>query len=237
MSEFKISQHLQEHYEEVFSEDAEFFYELGSHQKVQNILDISDGKEFHTAVEIGPGNGYILQGLSKTEFAKTYSAAEISSTAIEAIKKKKIAKLDDIQQFNGGLLPFPDKSFDVAICSHVVEHVEHPRILLKELQRIAHHQIIEIPIDFGLHVDKLYDHYLSYGHINIYTPPLFDFLLKSTGLTIERSFSRMYSDKVFEHIHAKSKTALWKALIKKQIWQRSKTLMRIKPNTYTVLTY
>ncbi len=237
MSEFKISQHLKEHYEEVFSEKSEIFYAIGSHQKVKNILDIAKGKDFKTAVEIGPGNGYILQGLSKADFAESFATGEISTSAIEAIKKKNIPKLNLIKQFDGGYLPFEDKSFDVAICSHVVEHVEHPRILLKELQRIAHYQIIEIPIDFGFHVDRKYEHYLSYGHINIYTPPLFDFLLKSTGLTVERSFARMYSDEVFKHIHANDKLALWKAMLKKQLWSQSKFLMRIKPNTYTVLTY
>ncbi|MBI3631233.1 MAG: hypothetical protein HY221_02750, partial [Candidatus Sungbacteria bacterium] len=42
----------------------------------------------------------------------------------------------------------------------------------------------EIPLDYSVNVDKKVAHYLSYGHINVYTPSLFKFLLKSEGYEI-----------------------------------------------------
>jgi SAM-dependent methyltransferase len=42
-------------------------------------------------------------------------------------------------------LPFKDASFDYVICSHVLEHVEDPERMLRELTRVAHRGYIETP--------------------------------------------------------------------------------------------
>ncbi len=47
-------------------------------------------------------------------------------------------------------LPFADGFFDVAICSHVLEHIEHDRAALRELFRVLRpggHAVIMVPID------------------------------------------------------------------------------------------
>ncbi len=72
----------------------------------------------------------------------------------------------------------------MAYCSHVIEHVEHPRILLREIKRVSRYQVFEIPLDYAIGVDQSVERFLAYGHINIYTPSLFKFLLKSEGYEI-----------------------------------------------------
>jgi SAM-dependent methyltransferase len=42
-------------------------------------------------------------------------------------------------------LPFADKAFDFVICSHVLEHVEHPERAVAELQRVGRRGYIETP--------------------------------------------------------------------------------------------
>jgi SAM-dependent methyltransferase len=42
-------------------------------------------------------------------------------------------------------LPFADKSFDVVICSHVLEHVDDPETAIAELERVAQRGYIECP--------------------------------------------------------------------------------------------
>lgn len=42
-------------------------------------------------------------------------------------------------------LPFRDQAFDYVVCSHVLEHVEEPRRLLQELQRVARGGYLETP--------------------------------------------------------------------------------------------
>jgi uncharacterized protein YbaR (Trm112 family)/SAM-dependent methyltransferase len=50
-------------------------------------------------------------------------------------------------------LPFRDSSFDYVICSHVLEHVEDPEQMLRELQRVAHRGYIETPSEVA---ERLY---------------------------------------------------------------------------------
>ena len=47
-------------------------------------------------------------------------------------------------------MPFADKTFDYAICSHVLEHVERPDTVIAELTRVAKAGYIEVPDSPGL---------------------------------------------------------------------------------------
>jgi SAM-dependent methyltransferase len=56
-------------------------------------------------------------------------------------------------------MPFADKVFDYAICSHVLEHVERPDVVIAELTRVAKAGYIEVPeaasakiVDFPSHL-------------------------------------------------------------------------------------
>ncbi len=81
-------------------------------------------------------------------------------------------------------------------CSHVIEHVEHPRLLLRELRRVARHQVFEVPQDYHVGVHKGLAHYLGYGHINIFTPSLFKFLVMSESFKILKERRTQLSDEV-----------------------------------------
>ena len=50
---------------------------------------------------------------------------------------------------DGQFLPFSDKAFDYVICSHVLEHVEDPHLLISELMRVAKRGYIETPSEIG----------------------------------------------------------------------------------------
>ncbi|MEO7371641.1 MAG: methyltransferase domain-containing protein [Ilumatobacteraceae bacterium] len=56
-------------------------------------------------------------------------------------------------------MPFADKVFDYVICSHMLEHVEHPAAVVAELTRVAKAGYIEVPeaasakiVDFPSHL-------------------------------------------------------------------------------------
>lgn len=54
-----------------------------------------------------------------------------------------------IVEADGQYLPFAEKAFDYVICSHVLEHVEDPKLLISELMRVAHRGYIETPSEIG----------------------------------------------------------------------------------------
>lgn len=164
--------------------DNEWRY-LGAKQKAENIQRLSQHIEKpRKLLEVGAGDGAILRHLISSDFAQSYAAVEISQSGVQSMKALNLPKLSDIQLFDGYHLPYSDDEFDMVILSHVLEHVEFPRALLREIKRVSRYQVIEIPCDFSFDVDSKTQYFLSYGHINIYTPSLLRFLLLSEGFKI-----------------------------------------------------
>lgn len=182
----RIAVDLHAAYEEQYAADLTAWRELGARYKAQNIRLVSAGRSFASLLECGAGEGSLLQQLDRGGFCPELHALEISPSGIAAIQRRSIPSLRSVLRFNGYQLPYRDKSFDLAVLSHVLEHVEHPRLLLRELRRVSRYQAIEVPLDYSPVVDRRVAHFLGYGHINIFTPALLRFLLASEGFTILR---------------------------------------------------
>lgn len=179
----EVSETLQTAYEEQYTGLSEW-RELGAKYKAENILAVCGDRKFAKAVEVGAGEGSILKALNGSNLASELYALEIADSGVAQIRSRNLTKLKEAKKFDGYTIPYPDKFFDLAYCSHVIEHVEHPRILLREIMRISEFQVFEIPLDYRRNVDQNVKHFLSYGHINVYTPSIFKFLLKSEGYEI-----------------------------------------------------
>ncbi len=230
-----INKALKHKYDTLYSDKTEKWRQLGAIQKAANIMEVCRKLEFSNLIEIGAGDGNILAMLSEHNFCQNLWAAEISDSAIEQMKKKQIKHLKNISSFDGYKLPYDDKSFDLAVCSHVIEHVEHPRILMAEIKRISKYQVFEVPIDFSFQVDKKFAHFNAYGHINIYTPALFNFLLLSTGFSILQRKYGFYSNEVIKFMYKPFSLKYIATHTKRLLWKCIPWLMKVKPNTYTVL--
>ena len=61
-------------------------------------------------------------------------------------------------------------------------------MLLREIKRVSKSQVFEVPLDHVINVDKYYKELHSFGHINVYTPSTFRYLLKSEGFAIKNDF-------------------------------------------------
>jgi ubiquinone/menaquinone biosynthesis C-methylase UbiE len=232
----KIESQIKEKYKNQYSDESDFWRELGAKGKAENIIDVTKSRSYDNIVDIGAGDGSILSFLSGKKFSKYATAVEISESAIEQIKKRNISNLKEIIEFDGYSVPLKDKAFDLAVCSHVLEHVEHPRILLREIKRISEFQVFEVPIDYSLKVDKKADHFLLYGHINIYNPALFRFLLKTEGFEIINDKCSFYDGAVLKYLYKDKPKEYLLIHLKKLIWNCIPFLMKTKPNTYTILT-
>ena len=184
MKQEVISGNVREAYDQFYQDHDQAWRMLGAKYKAQNIADISKGREFAKVLEVGAGDGSILHYLNEWNFAPELYALEISESGVEAIRSRKLGSLKSAQVFDGYTIPFADNEFDLLILSHVLEHVEFERLLLRELKRVSKFQIIEVPKDYRYGVDKRMKHFLGYGHINMYTPTSLRFLLRSEGFRI-----------------------------------------------------
>jgi SAM-dependent methyltransferase len=179
-----VSAALKHGYDEQYTEELGEWRELGGKYKAENIQLLSAGLGARRVLDCGAGEGSVLKWLSEAGCFEELHAVDISASGVERIKGRKLAQLAEVQIFDGYRLPYPDGHFDLAYSTHVIEHVEHPRVLLRELKRVSRHQILEVPLDYRVGIDRGVTGSLKIGHINIYTPSLFRFLVKSEGLEV-----------------------------------------------------
>ncbi len=231
-------------YHTQYATGASAWRNVGAKYKAQNIQAVTRGYTFARVLEVGAGDGAVLAHLEQASFAEELSAVEISESGRQAIEARNLPTLRDLQLFDGYTLPYPDQSFEAVVCTHVIEHVEHPRLLLREIKRVSKQQIFEVPIDFSWRVDKKLKHFLAYGHINIFTPATFRFLLLSEGFEILKDLPTRTAQEVWRmeaNIIKQKMPALryylWYAVrtSKRLLWHLlPKKFKDRKPNAYTI---
>ncbi len=175
-----LSTALKEHYERGYADYSRAEWRaLGAQHKANNIMQLCQSLPHERILEIGAGDGAVLECLRKNNFGSEWHALEISSSAVALINSKGFPS----QVFDGGNLPQADKSFDLVFLSHVVEHLEHPRMLLQEAGRVGAHVCVEVPLE---HTIRMKDEHIfgSVGHLNFFTPSTARMLLMSVGYDI-----------------------------------------------------
>ena len=210
-----LSPSLRAAYDEQYTSSLQEWRELGGKHKAQNVQDVCKELNFNRVLEVGAGEGSILMYLDYWNFCQELHALEISKSGLVCIKGRELKTIKSIEQFDGYTLPFRSDAFDLVVLLHVIEHVEYPRLLLREIKRISKYQVIEIPCEFSFDVDERVDHFLSYGHINIFTPGLLRFLLKSEGFEVISDKTQLMSLDVLKYLmynSQKRKRTWWRDL-------------------------
>jgi ubiquinone/menaquinone biosynthesis C-methylase UbiE len=242
-----LSEEVKTAYDNFYTNSDVAWRMLGAKYKAQNIVDVCKGIKPQKVLEVGAGDGSILHFLNDWHFAPELYALEIAQSGVDLINVRKLYRLVLAQSFDWYKIPFEDDTFDLVILAHVLEHVEHERILLRELKRVAKYIVVEVPKDYRFGVDKRMKHFLDYGHINMYTPTSLRFLLQSEGLEIledKVSMTAPETTKFNEFVNRKAPKTFTKNL-KIELEYRLKkmlgNLLGIKKqeqfaNAYTVLT-
>ena len=183
MDEIQVSACLQSNYEDYYEEDCSEWRGLGAIDKANNITSLCKNLSINSIVEIGAGEGSVLKRLSELNFGIELYALEISRTGVDAIKNGGIPRLIQCSLFDGYNIPYDDERFDLAVLSHVLEHVEYPRKLLYEASRIAEYVVIEVPLEDTMRLPEnfLFD---KVGHINFYSPRTIRSLIQTCGLKV-----------------------------------------------------
>jgi SAM-dependent methyltransferase len=179
-----VDKSLLENYASYYHNEANFaeWRQLGALDKCDNILRLCSNWEHQNILEIGCGDGAILERLANLRFASNYTGLEISASGVRAIEKKNVPGVR-VQLFDGYQVPFVDKDFDLAILTHVLEHVEYPRRLIHEASRVAKTVFVEVPLEDNLRSPKdfVFD---RVGHINSYNVRTIRHLVQSCDMKI-----------------------------------------------------
>jgi ubiquinone/menaquinone biosynthesis C-methylase UbiE len=186
MKEPTVNNSLQSMYDDYYHNNDKTLVkrELTALETVNHIQAVCDISKLEKIIDVGAGEGSLLECLSKLDYNYELYGVEISTSGVETIESKKISKLIEVSQFDGYKIPYPDKYFDLAVCIHVLEHVEHERLFLNELKRVAKRVIIEVPLEHTFALSRAIEVSGPHGHINFYTQGTFLNLIETCSIKV-----------------------------------------------------
>lgn len=93
-------------------------------------------------IDLGCGNGSLLKLLKEKKNIHEYGI-ELVRSGVDICREKGL----NVRQgsIDCHLSEIEDKQFDYAICNVTIQMVMYPEVLLSEMKRIAHYQIISFP--------------------------------------------------------------------------------------------
>ncbi len=157
----------------------------GAREKSDNIRAMwaqVDGPAQPSVCDIGCGDGAIAADLSHTGFFGRLDGYDVSDSGV-AIALARDLPAATFSVFDGARLPVEDGAYDLAVLSHVVEHVESPRAVIREAARVARWVVVEVPMEHNLrHLGDF--RWTEVGHVNFYDTALIRQLVQSCGLTV-----------------------------------------------------
>jgi 2-polyprenyl-3-methyl-5-hydroxy-6-metoxy-1,4-benzoquinol methylase len=110
----------------------------------KNLVNLTAAKTVDSILDVGCGEGFTLNRLKENGIGKKLEGIEYLQAAIDLGKKT----YPDIKITKGNIyeLPYKDNSFDLVLCTEVLEHLEKPQDALKELVRVSKkYLIISVP--------------------------------------------------------------------------------------------
>lgn len=101
----------------------------------RNLVSLIAAKQVDSILDVGCGEGFTLNRLKEKGIGKELEGIEYLKTAIELGHKM----YPDIKIKQGNIyqLPYKDNSFDLVLCTEVLEHLDKPQEGLKELVRVS----------------------------------------------------------------------------------------------------
>jgi SAM-dependent methyltransferase len=122
---------------------------LGAASKADHAAALCEraGLRPRTLVEIGCGDGALLVALGQRGVAPKLDGFELSERATAIAAARQIAGVRRIEAYDGARVPAADGAYDLAVLSHVLEHVPDPPALLREAARVAANVLVEVPLE------------------------------------------------------------------------------------------
>jgi ubiquinone/menaquinone biosynthesis C-methylase UbiE len=157
---------------------------IAARQTLEHLNLILPRKDYGSILDIGAGDGSVLEELNNANIGDKLHAVEISESGCNSIRKKALNKVCSVEQFDGYNIPAEEGQYELGLAVHVLEHVEHERTFLYEISRTCKYLYIEVPLELTLNVNKNINISSHFGHINFYNAYTFQNLLNSCGLEV-----------------------------------------------------
>lgn len=142
------------------------------------IMEFLKNLEFQSLLDVGCGEGSLLQSIDPTGKKYELYGTDISENSIKITQSKirrGIFKVMDISKES------IDKKFDLVICSEVLEHIKDDISAIKNLHKMSEFIIITVPIG------KMSMDDIQVGHIRRYSKNKIFNKLENAGFKIIRS--------------------------------------------------
>jgi ubiquinone/menaquinone biosynthesis C-methylase UbiE len=154
-------------------------------QKTETVVKVPRGMQVTSAIEIGCGAGAVLKRLQELKFAKHFARVDVSHSAVTFMRNVCGNSMSNAGVASATALPFRNTAFDVAILSHIIEHLHEPAQALAEDSRIARYIVFEVPAEVVLSnairrnvLRKPYASIEAAGHVQFWSTKSIKRLLK-----------------------------------------------------------
>lgn len=164
---------------------------LGARSKAGHVVSLCGraGVRPRSLVEIGCGDGALLAELAARGLAPVLDGFELSPPAAELARARGVARRVDV--FDGLTVPAEDSSYDLAVLSHVLEHVPEPISLLREAARVAPAVLVEVPLEDNRSAarEEKRDEAARIGHVQFFDRAAVRSLFRVAGLDVRAELS------------------------------------------------
>jgi SAM-dependent methyltransferase len=166
---------------------------LGARSKADHVVTLCAraGLRPDSLVEIGCGDGALLAELGARGLARALDGFELSPPAAEIAASRSIPGARRIEAFDGEAVPAEDDAYELAILSHVLEHVPEPMSLLREAARVAPAVLVEVPLEDNRSAarDEKREQAARIGHIQFFDRAAVHALVRVAGLRVAADLS------------------------------------------------
>ena len=198
---------------------------LGARSKADHVATLLARAGMHpsTLVEIGCGDGALLAELAGRGLAPVLDGFELSPPAAELARARGVARR--LEVFDGVDVPAEDGAYELAILSHVLEHVPEPMVLLREAARVAPAVLIEVPLEANRSAarEEKREEAARIGHVQVFDRAAVHALIRVAGLQVVAElsdplpsahhafFAETRSDRLRAAVKAGVRRAAWRA--------------------------